>query len=43
MFYTTAVGGSAQYPEGDGDKVYIIYPGKTDWSVFSEVMKQVAI
>ena len=43
MFYTTAIGRSAQYPEGDGDEVYVCCPGKTDWSVVSDVVEQVIV
>ena len=42
MFYSTAVGGSVQYPQGDKDVVYVRYPGCTDWNVLSEAMAEVS-
>ena len=43
VFYTTAVGGSTQYPEGDKGVVYVSRPGTTEWSVLSEAMKEVPL
>jgi hypothetical protein len=43
VFYTTAVGGSTPYPEGESETVYVCYPGNTEWHILSDVMKQVSL